>query len=315
MNQINFDISKAYDLVTERLENWLNSGIKMLPNLVMAILVLLLFVLLGKLIRRFLSKILNRITDNRSLQSLASSIVYVAVVAIGTFIALSILKLDGAVTSLLAGAGVIGLALGFAFQDIAANFISGTMMSVRKPFNEDDLIETNDFFGLVEKIHLRTTEIRTLQGQQILIPNAEVFKKPLINYSKFGRRRIDLDVGVTYDTDLPFAKKIAREAIEQLEGIRETDVSIFYKEFGNSSINFTIRYWVPFQNKQAEYLAKLDEGVIAIKKAFDENGITIPFPIRTLDVGEVDFQGIFQSYQQVSQGGAQNGQGSSGEAK
>lgn len=303
MNEFNLDINNAYSLVSDKLEEWLNQGIKMLPNLVVAILVLLLFVLLAKLVRKLSHKILNRVTDNESLKSLLSNIFYVTVVAIGTFIALSILNLDGTVTSLLAGAGVIGLALGFAFQDIAANFMAGTLMSVRKPFREGDLLETNGFFGIIKKINLRTTEMHTMQGQMILIPNSEVFKNPITNYSYNKRRRIDLPVGVTYDTDLPFAKKVAREAVEGIEGIKKDEVSIFFTEFGNSSINFTIRYWIDFRSKQADYLSARDQGVIAIKKAFDANDITIPFPIRTLDVGDVDFDGIFTSYQKSTGGG------------
>lgn len=298
LSQINFDISKAYGLVTDKLETWLSTAVKMLPNLVVAILVLLAFVFIGKLLKKLFNRIFRKITDNQSLQTLLGSILYMIVVAIGTFIALSILRLDGAVTSLLAGAGVIGLALGFAFQEIASNFIAGTMMSIRKPFKNGDLIQTNDFFGKVRMIHLRTTELQTMQGQIVLIPNAEVFKNPIVNYSELGKRRIDLSVGVTYGEDLPFAKKIAREAIQSLEGIDKNDVSIYYTGFGASSIDFTIRYWMPFTNKQYEYLDRQDAGVIAIKQAFDKNGISIPFPIRTLDFGDVDFKEIFTTYKQ-----------------
>ena len=298
MNQINFDLNKAYTLVSEKLEDWINTAIKMLPNLMVAILVLLAFVIFGKLLKRLFNKIFQRITDNASLQTLLSSILYITIISIGAFIALSILQLDGAVTSLLAGAGVIGLALGFAFQEIASNFIAGSMMSIRKPFKPGDLIKTNDFFGKVLHIHLRTTELQTMEGQLILIPNAEVFKKPIINYSQLGKRRIDISVGVTYDTDLPFAKKVTREAIEKITGIEKDNITIFFTEFGDSSINFTVRYWMPFGNKQFEYLGKQDEGIIAIKKAFDANGITIPFPIRTLDFGDVDFKEIFTTYRE-----------------
>lgn len=310
MTNLSLDINNAYSMITGKLEEWMNQGIKMLPNLVVAVLVLFLFVLLAKLLRRIFDRIFKRITDNKSLRSLLVNILYVTVIAIGTFIALSILNLDGTVTSLLAGAGVIGLALGFAFQDIAANFMAGTLMSVRKPFREGDLLKTNDFFGIVQKINLRTTELHTMQGQMILIPNSAVFKNPITNYSYTRRRRIDLPVGVTYDTDLPFAKKVAKEAVEGLEGIEKDSVSIFFTEFGNSSINFTIRYWVSFTNKQAEYLAARDQGIIAIKKAFDANDITIPFPIRTLDVGDVDFPGIFNSFHQATSGGNKPGGGS-----
>lgn len=304
------EVTKAYDLVSGKLEEWLSTAIKMLPNLVVAILILLVFVGIAKLARKLLAKIFNRFTDNNSIQNLLSSIVYIGILAIGTFIALTVLNLDGAVTSLLAGAGVIGLALGFAFQDIASNFIAGTMMGLRKPFQIGDLIKTNDFFGKVLKIELRSTLIETMQGQQVIIPNAEVFKNPIVNYTSKKKRRIDIAIGVTYGQDLPFAKKIAKEAIESLDGVDTDNVSIFYTGFGGSSIDFTIRYWMDFSNKQFEYLNRQDAGIIAIKQAFDKNDIGIPFPIRTLDFGDVDFKTIF-SQAQNSLGSTQGGSSSS----
>ena len=294
--QVDFNVGKAYELVTGKLEAWIKTAIEMLPNFILAVIVVVAFVLIGKLSKKLFEKLFRRITDNKSLQSLLSSIIYLAIVAVGTFIALSVLKLDGAVTSLLAGAGVIGLALGFAFQEIASNFIAGTMMSIRKPFRVDDLIETNDFFGIIRRIHLRTTEMITFQGQIVQIPNSMVFKNPIINYTQLGKRRIDLEVGVTYGEDLPKAKKVAKEAVEGLEGLTDDGVTIFYTGFGGSSINFVIRFWIPFTRKHFEYLSKRDEGVIAIKQSFDKNNITIPFPIRTLDFGDVDFKSIFSTY-------------------
>ncbi|HBF20013.1 MAG TPA: mechanosensitive ion channel protein MscS [Cryomorphaceae bacterium] len=310
---IDFGINKAYDLLTEKMETWLELAVKMLPNLVISIIILLVFAGIGKLLKKVVYRLTGKITDNLSLRKLISSILYIIILALGTFIALSVLELDGAVTSLLAGAGVIGLALGFAFQDIASNFIAGTMMSIRRPFQVNDLIETNDFFGKVVSIHLRTTQIETLQGQLVMIPNAEVFKKPIINYSVLGKRRIDLEVGVTYGQDLPFAKKVAKEAVEKIEGI-QGDVTIFYTEFGDSSINFTIRYWMTFTNKQFEYRDMVDKGIIAIKQAFDENGISIPFPIRTLDFGDVNFKDIFKTYSNTLGGSSGKADDASGDS-
>jgi len=293
---LSFNPEKLYSVLSEKLANWLTEAVAMLPNFVVAVVVLLIFVFIAKFGRKLFSRLAERITDNISLTNLLSSVLYISIIAIGTFIALSILKLDGAVTSLLAGAGVIGLALGFAFQDIAANFIAGTMMSIRKPFREGDLIETNDFFGKVLKIHLRTTDIETLQGQHIMIPNAEVFKKPLTNYSRKKRRRIDIEVGVHYNSNLEHAKKIAIQAVLNIKGVKPDDVSAFCHSFGGSSINFTLRVWQDFTNQQAVFLNLQDEAILAIKAAFDKEGITIPFPMRTLDLGDVDFKGIFDTY-------------------
>ena len=309
MDKLHFNFTKAYDLVVDKVDTWIDTSIKMLPNLVVAIVVLLVFVVIGKVAKRGFLHIAKRLTDNHSLQKLLGSLIYITIVAIGTFTALSILKLDGAVTSLLAGAGVIGLALGFAFQEIASNFIAGTMMSIRKPFKTGDLIMTNDYYGIVKLIHLRTTELQTMQGQIVQIPNSHVFKNPIVNYTQFGKRRVDITVGVTYGEDLPKAKQVAHDAISALEGIDKKGITIFYTGFNNSSIDFTIRYWIKFTNKHFEYLDAQDRGVIAIKQAFDKNDITIPFPIRTLDMGSVDFPSIFKTYatQTSPTSGKQNG--------
>lgn len=294
VSQLQFDPEKIYELLSNKLSDWLTSAVSMLPNFIVALIIVLVFVFLAKGVRQLFERLMRRVTDNHSLRTLMGSVLYLITLALGTFIALSILKLDGAVTSLLAGAGVIGLALGFAFQEIASNFIAGTMMSIRKPFQEGDLIETNDYFGKVVKIHLRTTDLITLTGQFVMIPNAEVFKKPIINYSRQKERRVDLGVGVHYNTDLEKAKQLALEAVKAIEGINPERVDAYYQEFGDSSINFTIRFWIPFTNAQKEYQDYRDQAVVRIKKAFDEHNITIPFPMRTLDFGDVDFPSIFK---------------------
>jgi small-conductance mechanosensitive channel len=279
------EIESIYELITGKLETWLNTTIEMLPNLAVALLVVIVFYTLAKVIKNFVGRLLSKVTKNKTVTGLAQTILGVLVIGIGVFFALSILNLDGMVTSLLAGAGIIGLALGFAFQDIASNFISGILLSVRHPFGIGDIIDTNGHFGTVKKLNLRNTVIRTPQGQVIYVPNKVVYENPFMNYTKNGERRIDLSCGVSYGDDLEKARKVALEAIEGLES-RDTsrDVELYYNEFGDSSINFTLRFWIPFQ-QLPQYWGAQSEAIMALKKAFDENDIMIPFPIRTLDFG------------------------------
>jgi small-conductance mechanosensitive channel len=275
----------VYSTLTEKLINWLETTIAMLPNFVMALLVLIVFVLIGRLIRKTVKRMLEKTTDNKTIINLLETIVGVSIVGIGVFIALSILKLDGAVTSLLAGAGIIGLALGFAFQDIASNFISGIILSIRHPFGIGDIVETNDFYGTVQKMNLRNTIILTPQGQVVYIPNKSVFENPLENFTSSGVRRIDLSCGVSYGDDLEKAKEVAVEAIKNLENYNSSKgVDFYYEEFGGSSINFKIHFWVNFQTNP-DFLSARSDAIMAITKAFDEHDIMIPFPIRTLDFG------------------------------
>ncbi|HLR33071.1 MAG TPA: mechanosensitive ion channel family protein [Fodinibius sp.] len=279
------ELSNGYDLVIKKLETWLNTLIEMLPNLAVALLILLIFVIASKLVQRALRKVLLRTTDNRTIINLLVSIASVLVIGVGVFVSLSVLKLDGTVASLLAGAGIIGLALGFAFQDIAANFISGIILSVRHPFGIDDMIKTNDIYGYVVNLTLRNTIIRTTQGQIVFIPNKLVFEKPLINYTKNFERRVDLTCGVSYGDDLEKAKKLAIEAVESIDSYNDKrDIELFYKEFGGSSVNFDIRFWVHFK-KNPDFLSAQSDAIIAIKRKFEENDISIPFPIQTLDFG------------------------------
>ncbi|MEL7833883.1 mechanosensitive ion channel [Fodinibius sp. Rm-B-1B1-1] len=286
MNQeMEAEFVDVYSTLTEKLMNWLETTIAMLPNLVVALLVLIAFFVLGRLVRKGVKHMLEKTTSNKTIINLLETIVGVLVIGIGIFIALSVLKLDGAVTSLLAGAGIIGLALGFAFQDIASNFISGIILSIRHPFGIGDIIETNDFYGTVVKMNLRNTIIRTPQGQIVYIPNKSVFENPLQNFTDESNRRIDLSCGVSYGDDLEKAKKVALEAVESLDNYDDSkDVEFYYDEFGGSSINFKIRFWVNFRTNPDFWSARSD-AIIAITKAFDENDIMIPFPIRTLDFG------------------------------
>jgi len=279
------EFTKAYNLIAGKLEKWIDTLIQMLPNLVVALIVLIVFYVVGKLVRKAVDKLLNKVTHNKTIIHLMETIVSVLVIGIGVFIALSILKLDGAVTSLLAGAGIIGLALGFAFQDIASNFISGIILSIRHPFGIGDIIETNGYYGTVTKMNLRNTIIKTPKGQIVYIPNKTVFENAMLNFTRSGERRIDLSCGVSYGDDLEKAKEVAIDAVKSLDNFnKKRGVEFYYDEFGGSSINFKIRFWVNFR-RNPDYWSARSDAIMAITKKFDENDIVIPFPIRTLDFG------------------------------
>lgn len=279
------EINDAYGIVTGKLETWITGLIEMLPNLVVALLVLIVFYVIGKFARRGVSNLLGRVSVNKTISNLLETIISIAIIGIGVFIALSILQLDGAVTSLLAGAGIIGLALGFAFQDIASNFISGVILSIRHPFGIGDIISTNDYYGTVTRLNLRNTILRTVTGQIVYIPNKKVFENPLENFTSTGERRIDLSCGISYGDDLEKARQVATDAVDKIESVMsDRGIEFYFDEFGSSSINFKIRFWVAFATNPDFWSAR-SEAIIAISKAFDEHDIMIPFPIRTLDFG------------------------------
>lgn len=277
----------AYALLSGKLEGWLETAVLKLPNLMVALLVVLLFWLAAVLVRKAIRQGLSHTPLALPIRNLLVSLVGVAIVTTGFFTALGVMGLDKTVTSLLAGVGILGLALGFALQSIAANFMAGVFLSVRRPFSIGDVIETNDFFGTVREINLRSTVLHRPTGQLVRIPNKEVFETPLVNYTSTGRRRVDLTVGVSYGDDLEQAERLAIEAVEGVPGrLSGEPVELYYEGFGDSSIELVVRFWIPFR-RQTEFLAAQSEAVKRIKSAFDQGGVTIPFPIRTLDFGIV----------------------------
>lgn len=282
---MDIDIEQPLSLVTNKLEGWLSGFIAMLPNILVAILTLILFIFLAKAISSGANQLFKRISQNTAVISLFNTLIYIAVIATGLFIALGILELTQTVTTLLAGVGILGLALGFAFQDIAANFISGILIAFRQPFRVGDIIENEGYLGTVTEINLRTTTINTFQGLEILVPNKNLFQNVVINYTRTKDRRVDLGVGVSYGDDLRKVKKITLEAVSKLESIDQSrEVTLFYNEFGDSSINFSVRFWAN-SPRQPDYLQAQSDAIIAIQEAYNEHDIMIPFPIRTLDFG------------------------------
>lgn len=279
------DIYKALELIQQKLMTWVRDFIKMLPNLALAVLVLVIGLYLSKLARNFSRRMVSRFSHGAVISNLLSSFIYILAIGISLFVALSILGLDKAVTSILAGAGIAGIALAFAFQDIAANFMSGILIIIRKPLRVGDIVKVKDYMGKVQSITLRDIVVRTFQGQMVIIPNKEVFQNPIENFSLLGKRRMDLKIGVSYGDDLEKVKTVVLEAVKDIQGVSKDDQNtLFFEEFGDSSINFSLRIWAATP-EQPDYLRVRDEAILRIKKAFDENDITIPFPIRTLDFG------------------------------
>lgn len=284
MNISDFSFYKALDLLKEKLYVWLENCVLLLPNLLVALLVLVIFYFIASSLSKLTKKILVKYLQNYSLANFLATVLYVSVFLLGFIVAINVMHLDKAVTSVLAGVGIAGVALGFAFQDITANLLSGVALVIKRdyPFKAGDMIETNGFIGNVQEIDLRSTMIKTFQGPTVIIPNRLIYENPLTNYNFDNTRRVDLDVGVSYSSNLREVKEIVLEAVKDIDRDKSREPQVYFKEFGDSSINFTLRFWVPFV-KQTEFLEARHQAVIAIKESFDKHGITIPFPIRTLD--------------------------------
>lgn len=282
-----FGLELDFQPLFEELQAWWTALLKNLPNILLAILVIIVGVIVTRFTKKYINRLSHRMVPDSTVAGLISSFLTVVLVLAFLFLTLSVLELTGVVTSILAGAGVVGLAIGLAFQDPILNLFSGIMLSIRSIFREGDLVEMSGFLGKVTEVNLRYTHLHTLQGQDVIIPNKTVVQEPIKNYTKLRMRRVDLSCGVSYGDDLEKVRDLTIRAIkDNVPYDKNKDVQLFFNEFGNSSINYTLRFWLDQQKSgQADYLSAQSEAIIAIKRVYDDNDIMIPFPIRTLDFG------------------------------
>jgi small conductance mechanosensitive channel len=282
--QANVNLENAVSPVIKKLNSWGIDAIKMLPNMVVAIIVLVIFWVLGLLVARLAHRMTLRFSPYGHVANLVASLSRLAVVSLGVILALSAMSLDKAVASMLAGVGIVGIAIGFASKDIAGDYMAGLIIHFSHPFRSGHIIQSGDFFGYVDSLQMRVTECHTQQGQKVIIPNRKIVDGNIINYSISGIRRVDINCGVSYADDLQQAEELAIEAVTAVKQ-RNPDrpVELYYEEFGASGINFTLRFWTAPEQKI--YLGARSDAIKAIRKTFKENGITIPFQMVTLDFG------------------------------
>lgn len=235
-------------------------------------------IVISLIVRRALGSALSQRT-NPFVARLLARVVAGVVFVVGVVYTMA--RLGVSIAPLLGALGLIGLALAFAFQDILENFIAGILMSLRRPFNEGDQIKTGDIEGTVHDITLRSVTLRAYNGERIYVPNAMVWKSPIVNHTELGSRRTTLMVGVAYDTNLDEAQHLFEEAMAGVDGVlADPAPRAFVEQFGDSSIDFALRFWHEPQTS-VEWAVR-DDVARTVKRRLDAAGIEIPFPQRVL---------------------------------
>ncbi len=274
---------KDFENVIEKLEHII---IGYLPKIILALLILLIFYFFAKLVRNLSLKIFKKtFKKHHDFAKTFSVIVYFLFLITGIFLSLEILGLESILTKLIAGAGIIGIVAGFAFKDIASNAFAGFLLNIQRPFKLDDLVEIDSNFGSIKEIGWITTSIETIEGQVVFVPNQVIYNNTFTNYSKFNKRLVVLKSGVSYGDDLNHVKEVALNEVHKIDSLLKNEVVDFYfTSIGNSTYNFEIRFWIRFKY-QKDYLNALSEAITRIKKRFEDENISISYPVTTLDFG------------------------------
>ena len=280
---LKFNFKEALNKLLEKLSVWMDAIILKLPNFLVAIIVMVAFYFLAKAISRTSKKYLFNKIEQESIKDLSAKFVFGFIVLLGFFLALGIMDLDKVLTSVLAGAGVAGLAIGLAVQATLSNSVSGIMLSFIPSLRIGDYVDTNGYSGFVSEINLRSIVLRKPDNNYVVIPNSKIVDNPFTNYSLTNRSRIAVSCGIGYESDLQKVEDLVKKIlIDEFPQKENEGVEFFYTEFGDSSINFVARFWIDLKKKK-HLLEAQHKAIKLIKERFDAEGVNIPFPIRTLD--------------------------------
>ncbi|MFX0556494.1 mechanosensitive ion channel family protein [Maribacter sp. CXY002] len=276
--------SNAWNKMAEKLAAWFDALIVNLPNIIIAIVVFTMSVMISRYVSKGVARLLEKTKLQASMKSLMAKIASIIIVLFGIFLVLGILNLSKALNTILAGAGVVGLAVGLALQGALANTYSGIVLSYIKHIKFGDWIEINGYEGEVVDLDLRSVTLKQPDNNLVFVPNKLVVENPIKNYSTTAQSRVILNCGVGYESDLEYVRNLVTETIlENFKSVENKEEIIFlYQDFGDSAINFETRFWINSTSALEVAKAKTN-AMIAVKKAFGKNNITIPFPIRTLD--------------------------------
>ena len=259
------------------LEYTKTQGPRLLFRVLLVVLILVGFAYLSVLVRKGLTRAMksSKVTLSHLLKAMIVSTAKNLVFLIGLLFALS--QLGISIGPLLAGLGIAGFIIGFALQDTLSNFASGLMILVYRPFDVGDFVDAGGVRGRVDRMSLVNTTFKTLDNQVIIVPNNMIWQQGITNITAQRTRRVDLTFGISYSDDIDKAKEILWDVVRNYDGIlEEPEPNIRVNALGESSVDLICRPWVRTDDYWDTYW-NLTE---IVKKRFDEEGITIPFPQR-----------------------------------
>lgn len=275
--QVTRDVTERVVPAVQKLQQRFYDFLAWLPLLGLALILFLVFWWLGKVLYQRPS-LFSRFSDNRFVQDLLRQIARLVLLLIGVLLALEILEATALVGAVLGTAGVVGLAVGFAFRDLAENYIASVLLSLRQPFAPNDMVEIDGQCGKVLRLTSRATVLMTMDGNHLRIPNSQVYKGVILNYSRNPLRRFDFAVGLGVDEGAAEAQQLGLEVLRRTKGVLgDPGPEAIIQALGDSTVNLRFYGWV--DQRQSSFTGVKGEAIRLIKEAFDAADIDMPEPI------------------------------------
>jgi len=275
---LGFDWNQALDLIQSR-------GLELAINVVTAIAIFYFGRMVVGLAVRGLRKVMEKQGVEKTLETFVTNLVRMALLVLVIVAAIGALGVE--TTSFIAIFGAAGLAVGLALQGSLSNFAAGVLIVMFRPYRVGDFVEAAGISGTVEQVQILTTILRTGDNKRVIVPNGQIMDSIITNYSANDTRRVDLVIGVSYDDDIDKVRNTIRAVVAADERVlAEPETTIAVLQLADSSVNFAVRPWV----KTADYWPVLFDLTEAIKKRFDAEGISIPFPQQDVHVYQASEQ-------------------------
>ena len=254
----------------------------MLPNIISGLLVIIIFIILGKLFFTIIGKRIQKKWKDTIISNFVSEATKWSFYIFGIIIALNIVGFGGIASSLIAGAGISAIIFGFAFKDIGENFLAGIILALKRPFEIGDIIEVEGYKGNVKDLDLRVTHLRNVEGKDIYIPNSSIIKNTLINYTKDGNLRVNFMIGIAPECNINQTRSLIIEYLEKNKQILKTPgPNVIVLELGEFTTDLQVLFWVDIlANKKLpdSYLGHniRSKAITDIKEILDDNNIEMP---------------------------------------
>lgn len=223
----------------------LHATAQILPTLLLGLILLTISYFVASPLSKLLVKPLIYMTDSKLVHLVAKRGISILILLLGVYLFLRLAGLTEFAIAIMSGTGLIGLILGFAFRDIAENFIASLLLSVQRPFKIDDVIEIDGRLGVVKKVTARATTLVDYDGNHIQIPNATVYKNTIKNLTANPKMRAKVVIGIGYDNDIRYCQTLALKIANKQTGvITEPPAQVLINNLGSSTINFNLFFWV-----------------------------------------------------------------------
>ncbi len=277
-------IEKRLETTGNKILNLGKQIVSNLPLFIIALVVFSLFWFLGGWVSRR-QGLFRRLSKNAFIANLLGQIAHIIFIIIGLVLALSLLDATALLGTIMGAAGIFGLAIGFAVKDTVENYIASVLLSLRNPFQVNDYVDVDGNEGNVARLTSRATILITSDGNHVRIPNSQVFKAVIVNYTRNNERRFSFDLGIDATQDLTEAQQLAVETLNATEGVlADPKPSALVQELGDFNVILRIFGWVD-QDKYSFGKVR-SEAIKKAKQAFDDAEIIMPEPIYQIRMSE-----------------------------